>query len=55
MMQRMHRRERIRSEFEGKLAIKCASQVALVAKNMPAKDRDVRDMGSISGLGRSPG
>ena len=32
-----------------------ASQVALVIKNLPANAGDVRDMGSISGLGRSPG
>ena len=32
-----------------------ASQVALVVKNMPANVRDVRDVGLIPGLGRSPG
>ena len=32
-----------------------ASQVALVVKNPPASAGDVRDMGSIPGLGRSPG
>ena len=32
-----------------------ASQVALAAKNPLANARDVRDAGSISGLGRSPG
>ena len=32
-----------------------ASQVALVIKNPPATARDVRDMGSIPRLGRSPG
>ena len=32
-----------------------ASQVALVIKNLPANVRDLRDMGSIPGLGRSPG
>ena len=31
------------------------SYVALVVKNLPANARDVRDMGSIPGLGRSPG
>ena len=31
------------------------SQVAPVVKNLPANARDVRDMGSIPGLGRSPG
>jgi len=29
--------------------------VVLVVKNAPASARDVRDMGLISGLGRSPG
>ena len=32
-----------------------ASQVLLVVKNPPANEGDVRDMGLISGLGRSPG
>ena len=32
-----------------------ASQVALVVKNPPASAGDVRDVGSIPGLGRSPG
>ena len=32
-----------------------ASQVALVVKNLPANSRDKRDMGSVPGLGRSPG
>ena len=32
-----------------------ASQVALVIKNLPANAGDVRDDGSISGLGRFPG
>ena len=31
------------------------SQVALVVKNLLASARDIRDMGSIPGLGRSPG
>ena len=30
------------------------SQVALVVKNLPANAGDTRDVGSISGLGRSP-
>ena len=30
------------------------SQVALVAKNLPANAGDVRDSGSIPGSGRSP-
>ena len=29
--------------------------VALVVKNLPANAGDIRDMGLISGLGRSPG
>jgi len=32
-----------------------ASQVALVVKNPPATAGDIRDMGLIPGLGRSPG
>ena len=32
-----------------------ASQVVLVIKNMPANAGDIRDAGSIPGLGRSPG
>ena len=32
-----------------------ASQVELVVKNPPANAGDVRDVGSIPGLGRSPG
>ena len=32
-----------------------ASQVALVVKSPPASAGNVRDMGSIPGLGRSPG
>ena len=31
------------------------SQVVLVIKNLPASAGDIKDMGSISGLGRSPG
>ena len=31
------------------------SQVALVIKNMPVNEGGVRDVGSIPGLGRSPG
>ena len=32
-----------------------ASQVALVVKNLPASEGDIRDTGSIPGSGRSPG
>ena len=32
-----------------------ASQVALVVKNLPVNAGDIRDVGSIPGLGRSPG
>ena len=32
-----------------------SSQVALVVKNPPADAGDIRDVGSIPGLGRSPG
>ena len=36
-------------------ALNRASQVALVGKNPPASAGDIRDMGSVPGLGRSPG
>ena len=29
--------------------------MALVVKNLPTSSRDIRDLGPISGLGRSPG
>ena len=32
-----------------------ASQAALVVKNLPAHAGDIRDVGSVPGLGRSPG
>ena len=32
-----------------------ASQVMLVVKNPPANAGDLRDAGSVTGLGRSPG
>ena len=32
-----------------------ASQVVLVVKNLPANAGDIRDTGSVPGLGRSPG
>ena len=38
-----------------KLKISGASQVALVVKNLPASAGDIKDTGSIPGLGRSPG
>ena len=34
---------------------KWTSQVALVVKNPPASAGDIRDVGSIPGLGRFPG
>ena len=33
----------------------CASQVALVVKNLPASAEDIRDTDLIPSLGRSPG
>ena len=39
----------------GVLPIKGASQVALVVKSLPASSGDIRDTGSIAGLGRSLG
>ena len=35
--------------------VKCLSQVALVVKNAPASARDISDVGSIPGSGRSLG
>ena len=32
-----------------------ASQVVIVVKNLPTNAGDVRDVGSVPGLGRSPG
>ena len=37
------------------LLLHCASWVALVVKNLPANAGDIRDIGSIPGLGRSSG
>ena len=42
-------REKVRVRERG------ASQVALVVKNSPASVGDIRDVGLIPGLGRSPG
>ena len=39
----------------GHLGTQWASQVALVGKNLPANAGDIKDLGSISGSGRSPG
>ena len=41
--------------FSNKLFVNWASHVALVLKNLPANAGDVRDVGSISGFGRSSG
>ena len=38
-----------------KIRLQRASQVALVVKNLLANARNVRDVSSIPGLGRSPG
>ena len=42
-------------KIEGTYSGKWASQVALVVKNPPANAGDISKMGSIPGLGRSPG
>ena len=42
-------------EFELDSANKGFFQVALVVKNPPASEGDVRDLGSVPGLGRSLG
>ena len=41
--------------IQGAVSIYRASQVVLVIKNPPANARNIRDVGSIPGLGRSPG
>ena len=38
-----------------KICIILVSQVALMVKNLPANARELRDIGSIPGLERSPG
>ena len=40
---------------KGKRCTKKAFQVVLVGKNLPPHAGDVRDTGSVPGLGRSPG
>ena len=37
------------------LRVSGVSQVVLVVKNLPAKAGDIRDVGSVPGLGRFPG
>ena len=41
--------------FFARLLLRWASQVVLVVKNPPVNAGDVRDAGSIPGLGRFPG
>ena len=41
--------------FHSKYSGNWASQVAVVVKNLPANEGDIRDAGSIPGSGRSPG
>ena len=38
-----------------RLAFQVYCQVAIVVRNLPANAGDTRDLGSISGLGQSPG
>ena len=46
----------IKCKFESFLLLKSwTSWVALMIKNLPANAGDIRDAGSIPGLGRSPG
>ena len=42
-------------KFDANHTIKWASHMELVVKNPPANAVDIRDVGSIPGLGRSPG
>ena len=41
--------------FDSLLPLTLTSQMALVVKKLPAKVGDIKDTGSIPGLGRSPG
>ena len=50
-----HRQGRCSQSVAGPRVIHGASQVALVVKNLPTNAGDVRDVGSVPGLGRSPG
>ena len=43
------------SHFYQTYAQRRTSQVVIVVKNLPANAGDIRDAGSIPGLGRSPG
>jgi len=45
----------LRDPFSSKSQIYWASQVVLKVKNAPANARDIRDLGSITGLRRSLG
>ena len=42
------------SDMTERLHFTSSLQVALVVKNLPANAGDLRDLGSIPGLGRSP-
>ena len=44
-----------KKRFEPRHSSSRAFQVALVVKNLPAIAEDIRDIGSVPGLGRSPG
>ena len=50
-----HRQGRCSQSVAGPRVIHGASQVALVVKNLPTNAGDVRVVGSVPGLGRSPG
>ena len=50
-----HSRSLLFAYFIGSSMFLGASQVALVVKNLPDSAGDIRDSGSIPGLGRSPG
>ena len=46
---------RSNKEVSNSVTLMGVSQVALVVKNLFASARDIRDSGSVLGLGRSPG
>ena len=56
VMWRWWEMSRLQIYFEARVRV-CggASQVTLVVKNLPANARDVRNLGSVPGSGRSPG
>ena len=55
LLPEIEKRILLKSFYEASIAPIRASQVVLVVRNPPANAGDIRDVGSIPGLGRSPG